>query len=113
MPKRLNFNADTPASAQRMSRSRQHSGGDPTTASDSGFASMGAGGWTANRGIRKAPMSTARPTFGGGKGVRYHNLGYMMGVTYDDISVFNMRVLIEIIAQAVCKQRLSYFVQTA
>ena len=72
MPKRLNFNADTPASAQRMSRSRQHSGGsDPatSTASNSGFASMGMGGWTA-RGIRKAPMSTAKPTFGGGKGVR-------------------------------------------
>ena len=108
MPKRLNFNSDTPASAQRMSRSRQHSGNE----SDSGFASIG-GGWTANRGIRKAPMSTARPTFGGGKGVRYHNLGYMMGVTYDDISVFDMRVLIEIISQAICKQRLSYSVQIA
>ena len=59
MPKRLNFNSDTPASAQRMSRSRQHSGNE----SDSGFASIG-GGWTANRGIRKAPMSTARPTYG-------------------------------------------------
>ena len=71
MPKRLNFNTDTPASAQRMSRSRQHSGGnDPaaTAAADSCFASTGA--WTANRGIRKAPMSTARPSYGAGKGVR-------------------------------------------
>ena len=40
-------------------------------------------------------------------------LRYLEGVTYDDISVFDMCVLIEVIARAICKQRPSYSDQIA